>query len=79
MVYQYACRMIDRDFLKSARNASGLSQAELARRSGVAQQLIGQLERGEVRSTKAIFRIADALGVAAGSRKPVLVFLLTPH
>jgi len=58
-------RMIDKDAFKAARSAKKLTQTELAKRAGVAQQLIGQLERGEVRSTKAIYRIADALGVPA--------------
>lgn len=58
-------RMIDRDAFKAARKAKGLSQGALAKRAGVAQQLIGQLERGDVRSTKAIYKIADALGVPA--------------
>jgi phage repressor protein C with HTH and peptisase S24 domain len=59
--------MIDRDSFKAARKASGLSQAALAKRVGVAQQLIGQLERGEVRTTKLIYRIAEVLGVSAYS------------
>lgn len=57
--------MIDTDSLKMARLAAGLSQAALARRIGAAQQLIGQLERGEVRSTKLIFKIAEVLNVPA--------------
>jgi transcriptional regulator with XRE-family HTH domain len=67
MPRQYPCRMIDPDSLKTARKAAGLSQAALAKTVGVAQQLIGQLERGEVRTTKLIFRIAEALGVSASS------------
>lgn len=57
--------MIDPDSFKAARRASGLSQAALAKQVGVAQQLIGQLERGEVRTTKIIFKIAEVLGVSA--------------
>jgi phage repressor protein C with HTH and peptisase S24 domain len=56
--------MIDGAKLKAAREAAGLSQAALAKRIGAAQQLIGQLERGEVKSTKLIFKIAEALTVA---------------
>lgn len=57
--------MINIESLKAARLAKGLSQSALARQIGAAQQLIGQLERGEVRSTKMIFKIAQALGVPA--------------
>lgn len=64
--------MIDPEALKNARKAAGLSQSELARRAGVAQQLIGQLERAEVRSTKAIYRIAEILSVAANDLDPAL-------
>lgn len=60
-------RMIDTQKLKAAREAAKLSQAALARRIGAAQQLIGQLERGEVKTTKLIFKIADALGIPANS------------
>lgn len=62
--------MIDRDALKAARKAKGLSQAKLAEMTGVAQQLIGQLERGEVRTTKIIYRIADALCVSVQNLDP---------
>lgn len=64
--------MIDAEALKNARKAAGLTQAELARRAGVAQQLIGQLERGEVRSTKAVYRIAEILNVPANVIDPTL-------
>lgn len=56
--------MIDTDSLKAARKAAGLNQTELAKRIGAAQQLIGQLERGEVKTTKLIFKLAEALDVA---------------
>lgn len=58
-------RMIDRDAFKAARKAKDLSQSALAKQAGVSQQLIGQLERGEVLSTQKIYRIAKALGVPA--------------
>jgi phage repressor protein C with HTH and peptisase S24 domain len=64
--------MIDADALKNARKAAGLTQSDLARKAGVAQQLIGQLERGEVRSTKAIYRIAEILDAAANILDPAL-------
>lgn len=62
--------MIDIDSFKAARAASGLSQAALGKKVGGAQQLIGQLERGEVRSTKLIFKIAKVLGVPASNLDP---------
>lgn len=43
------------------RNAAGLSQAQLARKSGVSQQLISQIERGENLSTKHLHKLARAL------------------
>lgn len=62
--------MINTDSFKAARLASGMSQTALAKRVGAAQQLIGQLERGEVRSTRLIYKIANALGVTANSLDP---------
>ena len=57
--------MIDGDKLKAARKAAKYSQDALAKRIGAAQQLIGQLERGEVRTTKLIFKLARTLNVPA--------------
>lgn len=62
--------MIDTDSFKAARKAAKLSQDALAKKVGAAQQLIGQLERGEVRSTKLIFKIAEAMGVPASTLDP---------
>lgn len=62
--------MIDCEALKSARKKKGLSQAQLGNKAGCAQQLIGQLERGDVRSTTHIYRIASVLGVAASHLDP---------
>lgn len=59
--------MINIDSFKAARKASGLSQSALAKQVGVAQQLIGQLERGEVKSTTHIYKIAAILAVPAWS------------
>lgn len=47
--------------IKRLRAAKGLSQAALAKKAGVAQQLISQLERGENLSTKYLPQIAGAL------------------
>lgn len=57
--------MIDIERLKAARKAKGISQKNLAQLSGVSQQAIGEIERGAVLSSKAIHRIAAALGVTA--------------
>jgi transcriptional regulator with XRE-family HTH domain len=51
------------DRLKRLRAERGLSQAGLARKAGVAQQLISQLESGMNGSTKRLPEIARALGV----------------
>lgn len=62
--------MIDGKALKEAREAKGLSQKALAQEVGVAQQLIGQLERGEVKTSKAIYKIAKSLDVGVTSLDP---------
>jgi transcriptional regulator with XRE-family HTH domain len=62
--------MINGDLLKASRKEKGFSQTALAKRVGVAQQLIGQLERGEVRSSKAVYRIAKVLDVAVTDLDP---------
>lgn len=48
--------------LKRLRSAAGLSQAGLAKKAGVAQQLISQIESGKNTTTKYLPRIATALG-----------------
>lgn len=53
--------MIDADALKAARNAAEMSQDDLAKAAGVSMQLIGQLERREVLTTKHVYKIAKAL------------------
>ncbi|WP_337267424.1 XRE family transcriptional regulator [Oryzifoliimicrobium ureilyticus] len=50
--------------LRRIRKISGLSQALLASKAGVSQQLISQLERGENNKTTELPAIAAALGVA---------------
>lgn len=47
-----------------------ISQGELGKRARVSQQLIGEIERGATRSTKAIYRIAKALNVKAYELDP---------
>ena len=71
--------MIDTKSFKAARIAAKLSQAALAKRVGAAQQLIGQLERGEVRSTKLIFKFADVLGVPASILDPDVPATIGAH
>lgn len=56
--------------LRSAREEKGLSQAELARRVGVRQTLISQIEIGHVRTTKFIYKIAEELDTQAHKLDP---------
>lgn len=51
--------------IKAARQQTGQSQAELAQKTRLTQQMISKLESGQSRSTSAIFAIANALGVSA--------------
>jgi transcriptional regulator with XRE-family HTH domain len=53
--------------LKEFREGKGLSQAELARRSGVSQSTISRIEAGETGgiSLGNLERLADALGIHA--------------
>lgn len=50
--------------LREARQDVGLSQAQLAAAVDVPQQSISKWERGQDPSTKALVRLADALGVS---------------
>jgi transcriptional regulator with XRE-family HTH domain len=49
--------------LKTARTEAGLTQGELARRSGVQQQSISLIERGESQNTRYVVALARACGV----------------
>ncbi|MDD5033810.1 MAG: LexA family transcriptional regulator [Methylococcaceae bacterium] len=49
--------------LKQSREQAQISQRELAKRSGLSQQLISKLENGLVESTAEVFRLAEALRV----------------
>ena len=54
-----------RVLLRQARDAAGLTQAELARRAGVTQQMIAKLERpGANASMATLKRVACALGLS---------------
>lgn len=56
--------------LKRLRAHERLSQSALARKAGVAQQLISQLERGENLTTKMLPQIARALNVSIAEVDP---------
>lgn len=62
--------------LRRLRTAAGLSQNALAKKAGVAQQLISQLERGDNLTTKKLPDIARALGVRLTDLDPSLAFAL---
>jgi SOS-response transcriptional repressor LexA len=51
--------------LKQSREQARISQRELAKRSGLSQQLISKLENGLVESTTEVFRLAEVLRVDA--------------
>jgi len=51
--------------LRSSRKNNNLNQAELAKKSGVSQQLISQIENEKIKSTNDIFSLSDALNVNA--------------
>lgn len=51
--------------IKQKRDALGWSQAELAKRARVSQQLITRLETGKVSETKRIVQIAKVFGMTA--------------
>lgn len=54
--------------LIALRVMAGFSQAELARRSGVSQGHLSQIERGDRNaSPRTIKRLADGLGVGIGA------------
>jgi transcriptional regulator with XRE-family HTH domain len=56
--------------LKRLRAAADLSQAGLAKKAGVAQQLISQIEGGKNTSTKYLPQIARALGASVEEIDP---------
>jgi len=51
--------------LKKIRKAKGLTQKQVAQKSGVKQSVISDLETGTAKSTGSIIELADALGVTA--------------
>lgn len=56
--------------LSKLRGKSGLSQAALAKVSGVSQQLISQIEKDKNTSTKYLPKLANALGVQVSDIDP---------
>jgi transcriptional regulator with XRE-family HTH domain len=65
-----AAVMINVELFVRLRGDKKLSQNDLAKAIGASQQLIGEIEAGRVRSTKAIYKIARALGTTAGLLDP---------
>ncbi len=51
--------------LRNLRKDNNFNQAELAKKSGVSQQLISQIENEKIKSTNDIFSLSDALNVNA--------------
>jgi transcriptional regulator with XRE-family HTH domain len=49
--------------IKSAREARGWSQAELARRVGISQPTVQSIETGKTRDSRHIIRVAQVLGL----------------
>lgn len=60
------------DNVRRVREARGLSQAALARRAGVSQPTIADLESGHNETTKKLPSIASALGVSPAELDPQL-------
>lgn len=60
------------DKIREAREAAGLSQAALAHAAGITQPTIAQLESGDSKTTKHIFKIARALGVSPSKLDPTI-------
>ncbi|EPK3299809.1 LexA family protein [Acinetobacter baumannii] len=59
--------------LKAIRKAKKMTQKELARKSGVKQSVISDLETGNAKSTGSILELANALGVTAEELKKGVV------
>lgn len=60
--------------VRTMREKAGLSMRELARRAGVSQPFLSQIERGvSAPSMVTIYRLADALDVLPGALLPALI------
>ncbi|MFN3148584.1 helix-turn-helix domain-containing protein [Bremerella sp.] len=65
MKHTYKC---NRDFLRELRLNNGWTQAELAKRAGYSERLIGKAESGSPIARDTIVDIADALSESAQQR-----------
>jgi len=64
--YLYNCEMSTvGNRVKSAREKSGITQGELAKRVNASQQMISELERGNVENSRKLVLIASVLNVSA--------------
>ena len=59
----YLPQMALKDRFKQAREAAGLRQHELERLTGISQQSLSKIERGDTKRTRHLVAIANALGV----------------
>lgn len=66
---------VDGHKVREYRERKGWSQPDLARASGVSQQLIDQIERGLVKRTKFLLELANALNVTAADLDPAFITL----
>ena len=64
--------------LKKIRKAKKMTQIQLAKKSGVKQSVISDLETGNAKSTGFIFELANALGVTAEELKKGMVGEIEP-
>lgn len=64
----------ERSFLRSARQAAGLSQEELAERSGLSVRNISNIERGRIARPRrsSLDALADALGLGPDQRRALI-------
>lgn len=62
--------MVEHERIVARRNELGISQAELARRVGVSQPMIVEIEKGRVHTTKFVIELARALEMQPGEIDP---------
>jgi len=63
---------IDPENLKRLRNKSGLTQGQLAKAAGISQQLVGAIEKGNVKTTRHVYAVARALEVDPSALDPAI-------
>ena len=71
--------MIDAAAVRRLREALGLSQEELGKRSGVSQTTIALLESGKQPTAKKLPQLAKALGVPPGEIDPEFWTVIPPE